>query len=95
MIPEQAVSLKAPDLESIDGAVYVSGILIAEKNPFCDGWGDWAQVYAVGEELQAGRLQTDAGVWKFYDSVLFQFKVVIELGNADTAGQEHLYFIFW
>lgn len=37
----------------------------------------------------------DTGVWKFYDSVLFQFKVLIELSNADTASQEHLYFLFF
>lgn len=43
-----------------------------------------ALVYAEGEELKPSEDCT-IGVWKFYDSVLFQFKVWTELSIADTA----------
>ena len=93
MIPEPAVLLQAPNLESVDRAVCTSGILVAEKNPFGDGWGTGARVCCRGRVASKAKT-ADMGVWKFYDSVLFQFKVLIELSNADTVSQEHFYFIF-
>lgn len=90
--PQQVVSLKTPSLGSADWAVPISGILTAEKNSFCDGWDDWS-TYGCCRGGTATRKTADTGVWKFYASVLCQCKVLIELSNADTVSQEHLYFI--
>lgn len=84
---------ETPNLESADQAVCISGVLVAEKNPFGDGCGTGARVCCRGRVASKAK-SADMGVWKFYDSVLFQFKVLIELSNADTVSQEHLYFIF-
>ena len=48
----------------------------------------------MGEE-QPARQSRQTRVSGNFMILLFQFKVLIELSNADTASQEHLYFLFF
>ena len=53
VILELAVSLKAPNLERVEWTVCISGFSVAEKNPFCDGWGDCVMLW--GRSSQQGK----------------------------------------